>query len=81
MACSQLSPAPEQAEQNSGLTLGNEVSGQIVSSLAEITDVEDNLFLLVDSSLLIRICENRCKDSLLHQDFTQKEMTQDNAII
>lgn len=39
---------------------GKKVSGQIASSLAKMTDVEDNLFLLGDPSLLSRICENPC---------------------
>lgn len=71
--------AQEPAEQNPDLSLRNKVSEQIASSLAKITDVEDNLFLLGD--LLSRICKNLSKDSLLHWGFAQKEATQDNAII
>lgn len=70
--------APEPAEQNPDPSLRNKVSEQIASSLAKITDVEDNLFLLGD--LLSRICKNLSKDSLLHWGFAQ-EATQDNAII
>lgn len=68
----QLSSAPEQAEQNPDPTLRKKASGQIASCLAKITDVEDNLFLLDDPSLLDRICENLYKDSLLCPRFLHR---------
>lgn len=66
---SQLSSAAEQVKQNPDLIQRNKVSGHIASSLAKSTDVEDNMFLPGNTSLLRRICENPCKHSPLHGAF------------
>lgn len=66
--CCQLSLAPEQVEQNPHLIWRNKVSGQIASSLAKSTDMEDNMFLPGNTSLLSWICENPA-NSPLHRAF------------
>lgn len=80
-ACCQLGFAPEQAEQNPDLIL-REKSLRADCFISGKNDrCGGHLFLLGDPSLLSRICENPCKDSLLHRGFAWKEMSQDNAII
>lgn len=69
--CCQLSSAPEQVEQNPDVIQRNKVSGQIASSLAKNIDVEDNMFLPGNTSLLSRLCENACKHTGLHRAFLE----------